>query len=83
MIKEVRNQDFQYVNELEVRDRAYNYFVNTYKLGKDKEENIKLMENHGYIFEQKYTVNIEVENFKSYPILLMIERVNIYKLLMK
>lgn len=53
MIKEVRNQDFQYVNELEVRDRAYNYFVNTYKLGKDKEENIKLMENHGYIFGTK------------------------------
>lgn len=53
MIKEVRNQDFQYVNELEVRDRAYSYFVNTYKLGKDKEENIKLMENHGYIFGTK------------------------------
>lgn len=53
MIKEVRNQDFQYVNELEVRDRAYNYFVSTYKLGKDKEENIKLMENHGYIFGTK------------------------------
>lgn len=53
MIKEVRNQDFQYVNELEVRDRAYNFFIFTYKLGKDKEENIKLMENHGYIFGTK------------------------------
>lgn len=53
MVKEVRNQDFEYVNEQEVRDKAYNYFVEKYKLVKDKEENKKIMENHGYIFGTK------------------------------
>lgn len=53
MIKEVRNRDFEYVNEKEVLDKAYNYFVEKYKLGKDKTENKKILENYGYAFGTK------------------------------
>lgn len=53
LVKEVRNQDFEYVNEQEVRDKAYDYFLEKYKLGTDKKENLKLMENHGYVFGTK------------------------------
>lgn len=53
LTKEVRNNDYQYVNEKEVRDKAYDYFIRKYKLGKDKESNKRLMENQGYIFGTK------------------------------
>jgi len=53
LTKEVRNLDFEYVNEREVRDKAYNYFVEKYKLGKDKEEDKRSMENYGYVFGTK------------------------------
>jgi type III restriction enzyme len=53
LTKEVRNLDFEYVNELEVRDKAYDYFVEKYKLDRDKEENKRKMENYGYVFGTK------------------------------
>lgn len=53
LVKEVRNNEYSYVNELEARDKIYRYFVEKYKLTNDKKENQKILENNGYIFGNK------------------------------
>ena len=53
LVKEIRNKEYSYVNELEARDKLYNYFVEKYKLTKDKKENQRILENYGYIFGNK------------------------------
>ena len=53
LVKEVRNNEYSYVNELEARDKIYKYFVEKYKLTKDKKENQRKLENNGYIFGSK------------------------------
>lgn len=48
--KELRNRDYQYVNEKEVLNKSFDFFVEKYKLTKDKASNQKILENNGYIF---------------------------------
>ncbi|WP_034450421.1 DEAD/DEAH box helicase [Fenollaria massiliensis] len=50
LIKQVRNKDYNAIDEVLIRDRAHDYFVNKYKLGNVKEDNKKAMEASGYIF---------------------------------
>lgn len=50
LIKEVRNRDFQKVNEREVRDIAYDFFTEKYSLTDDKKDNIFKLENYGFVF---------------------------------
>ncbi|WP_440977659.1 DEAD/DEAH box helicase [Sedimentibacter sp. LTW-03] len=47
--KEVRNRDYEYVNEKEVLDKAYNFFIDKYKLSKDKEKNKDIFINNGFV----------------------------------
>jgi len=51
--KELRNRDYQYVNEKEVLDKAFDYFIEKYKLSKKKEENKAILENNGFILGTK------------------------------
>lgn len=53
LVKEVRNQDYEYVNEREARDKIYKYFIEKYKLTTDKAENKNRLKAHGYIFGTK------------------------------
>lgn len=53
------------MNELEARDKIYKYFVEKYKLTKDKKENQRKLENNGYILEVQFLTNIEVVNSKG------------------
>lgn len=53
LVKEVRNQDYEYVNEREARDKIYDYFIEKYKLTTDKAENKNRLEAYGYIFGTK------------------------------
>lgn len=53
LTKEIRNQEYEYVNEKEVRDKAYNFFLEKYKLGTNKKENLKKLETYGYQFGTK------------------------------
>lgn len=50
LVKEVRNQEYEYVNEKEARDKSYDYFVDKYGLGSDKADNQRILQNYGYIF---------------------------------
>lgn len=50
LIKQVRNKDYNAIDEVLIRDRAHDYFVEKYKLGNLKEDNKKAMEASGYIF---------------------------------
>lgn len=47
--KEVRNKDYEYVNEKEVLDKAYDFFMDKYKLSKDKERNREILINNGFV----------------------------------
>lgn len=53
LVKEVRNQDYEYVNEREARDKIYDYFTEKYKLTTDKAENKNRLEAYGYLFGTK------------------------------
>ena len=50
LVKEYRNKDYQYIDEVEVRDKAYDFFKKKYKLSNVKKDNEKLMGASGYIF---------------------------------
>ncbi|MHA6585785.1 DEAD/DEAH box helicase [Aerococcus mictus] len=50
LVKEVRNQEYEYVNEKEARDKSYKFFVDKYGLGSDKANNQRILQNYGYIF---------------------------------
>lgn len=50
LVKEVRNHEYEYVNEKEARDKSYDFFVNKYGLGRDKTDNQRILANYGYIF---------------------------------
>lgn len=49
LTKELRNRDYEYVNEKEVLYKAYDYFTDKYKLTNDKTKNKEIMENNGFI----------------------------------
>lgn len=51
--KEIRNRDYEYINEKEVRDKAYDFFINKYKLNNDKKGNLKKLEAYDYKFGTK------------------------------
>ena len=53
LVKEFRNKDYQYVDEVLVRDKAYTFFKNKYKLTNEKKENEKLLEAYGFILGTK------------------------------
>ncbi|MBU0278566.1 DEAD/DEAH box helicase family protein [Gemella sp. zg-1178] len=48
--KEFRNQDGNYVDEQEMRNRIYEFFKEKYSLDSIKQENRKRLENAGFIF---------------------------------
>lgn len=50
LTKEVRNHEYEYVNEREVRDKAYDFFIEKYKLGTNKKDNLNKLETYGYQF---------------------------------
>lgn len=50
LVKQYRNNDYNAIDEVLVRELAYDYFVKKYKLGTAIEENKKAMEASGYIF---------------------------------
>lgn len=60
MIKEMRNKDYQYVGDREVRDKAYDFFREKYKLSNNKKENLNVMESNGFVFGTKV-----VSHFRS------------------
>lgn len=51
--KEIRNRDYEYINEKEVRDKSYDFFINKYKLNSDKKGNLEKLETYGYKFGTK------------------------------
>lgn len=53
LVKEYRNKDYQFVDEVLVRDRAYDYFKDKYKLTNIKKDNEKLLESYGFIMGTK------------------------------
>lgn len=53
LIKEVRNQEYEYVNEKEARDKSYDFFIDKYGLGSDKMDNQRILQNYGYVFGTK------------------------------
>lgn len=50
LVKQYRNNDYNAIDDLLVRELAYDYFTKKYKLGTVKEDNKKAMEAAGYIF---------------------------------
>lgn len=50
LVKQYRNTNYNAIDEVLVRELAYDYFVKKYKLGTAIEENKKAMEASGYIF---------------------------------
>lgn len=50
LVKQYRNNDYNAIDEVLVRELAYDYFMKKYKLGTVKEDNKKAMEAAGYIF---------------------------------
>ena len=50
LVKQYRNNDYNAIDEVLVRDLAYDYFIKKYKLGTVIEDNKKAMEASGYIF---------------------------------
>lgn len=50
LVKQYRNNDYNAIDEVLVRDLAYDYFMKKYKLGTVKEDNKKAMKASGYIF---------------------------------
>lgn len=53
LTKEVRNKDYEYVNESEVLNKSYDFFKEKYKLTNDKKENRTILENNGFIIGTK------------------------------
>ncbi|QQK08833.1 DEAD/DEAH box helicase [Miniphocaeibacter halophilus] len=53
MVKEYRNKDYQYVDEVLVRNKAYDFFKDKYKLNNIKKDNEKLLESYGFIMGTK------------------------------
>lgn len=69
LVKEIRNLDSSYIDEQAIRNRVYDFFKNKYHLSNTKADNIKLLENNGFIFGTafsrryltgKYTTLMEV-----------------------
>lgn len=69
LVKETRNLDGSYIDEQAIRNRVYEFFKNKYYLSNTKADNIKLLENNGFIFGTvlsrryltgKYTTLMEV-----------------------
>ncbi len=69
LVKETRNLDGSYIDEQAIRNRVYEFFKNKYHLSNTKADNIKLLENNGFIFGTalsrryltgKYTTLMEV-----------------------
>lgn len=50
LVKETRNLDGSYIDEQAIRNRVYEFFKNKYHLSNIKADNIKLLENNGFIF---------------------------------
>ena len=50
LVKQYRNNDYNAIDDLLVRELAYDYFTKKYKLGTAIEDNKKAMEAAGYIF---------------------------------
>jgi len=51
--KELRNRDYQYVNEKEVLFKAYDFFKEKYKLTNDYKKNREILKNNGFIIGTK------------------------------
>ena len=81
LVKETRNLDANYIDEQAIRNRVYQLFKEKYHLSNLKMDNIKLLENNGFIFGTelsrqyltgKYTtlteVRDEIANYKAMSI---------------
>lgn len=53
LVKEIRNLDGSYIDEQAIRNRVYKFFKDKYHLSSTKADNIKLLENNGFIFGTK------------------------------
>lgn len=69
LVKETRNLDGSYIDEQAIRNRVYKFFKDKYHISNIKADNIKLLENNGFIFGTalsrryltgKYTTLMEV-----------------------
>lgn len=63
LVKEFRNKDYQFVDEVLVRDRAYDYFKKRYKLTDIKKDNEKLLESYGFILGTKLIATFRTGKF--------------------
>lgn len=63
LIKEERSLDFQYVNERDVLNKSYDYFIEKYGLSSRTIENRNILEAHGYKFGTKITSRYRVGEF--------------------
>ena len=53
LVKETRNLDGNYVDEQAIRNRVYEFFKDKYHLSSVKADNVKILENNGFIFGTK------------------------------
>ena len=53
LVKETRNLDGNYVDDQAIRNRVYEFFKDKYHLSNVKADNVKILENNGFIFGTK------------------------------
>lgn len=53
LVKETRNLDGNYVDDQAIRNRVYEFFKDKYHLSSVKADNVKILENNGFIFGTK------------------------------
>lgn len=53
LVKELRNLDGDYIDEKQIRNKVYDYFMEKYSLSGVKIKNKEIFENNGYIFGTK------------------------------
>lgn len=65
LIKEYRNNDYDIMDEVEIRNKAYDYFKNKYKLSNVKKDNINSMESFGFKFGTKVYSRFRTGKFQT------------------
>jgi len=65
LVKEVRNKDYEYVGDREVRDKAYDFFKQKYGLKNNKKENLKILESKGFIIGTKIVGRFRAGKFQK------------------
>src|SRR5690606_508985 len=61
----LRNRDFEFVNEKEVRDKAYEYFIDKYNLTNNQKSNLEILENNGFIIGTKIYSRYKTGKFQK------------------